>query len=259
MLKFFKFLIIVSFLLVIIVLYFQDIVVLHPIKLAKEYDYKFDEPFEEINFSPQTKTQINGLLFRAKNSKGLVFYNHGNADNLQRWGRHSADFTKLSYDVFFYDYRGFGKSSGKFSEQVILNDAVFLFDKMKAEYTEKKIIIYGRSLGTGVATYVAKNRKADALILETPYYNMADVGKSWLPFVSFEKFIKYKFPSNEWMKDVVMPITIFHGTKDAIVLYSSGEKLSKIVDCKLITIENGKHKNLAEFEKYHSELSKILQ
>lgn len=259
MFKFLKFLIITSFLLGIIVLLFQDIVILHPVKLAKEYVYKFDEPFEEINFSPESNTRINGLLFRAKGSKGIVFYNHGNADNLQRWGRHAKDFTKFGYDVVFYDYRGFGKSSGKFSEKEILNDAVFLFDVIVKEYPGKKVIIYGRSLGTGIATFAAKNRKADALILETPYYNMADVGKSWFPFIPFEKIIKYKFPTNEWIKDVKMPITIFHGTKDAVVPYSSSEKLSKVTDCKLITIENGKHKNLAEFEKYHTELSKILR
>ncbi len=259
MLKFLKFLIIVSFLLVIIVLFFQDNIILHPVKLPKEYVYKFDEPFEEINFSPDSNTKINALLFRAKNSKGLVFYNHGNADNLQRWGRHAADFTKFGYDVFFYDYRGFGKSSGEFSENVILKDAVFLFDKLETEYSGKKIIIYGRSLGTGVATFVAKNRKADALILETPYYNMADVGKAWLPFIPFEKILKYKFPTNEWIKDVVIPVTIFHGTADLVVPYKSGLKLSKTAHCKLITIKGGGHKNLATFPKYHAELKRILE
>ena len=259
MLKFLKFLIITFFLIGIIVLLFQDIVILHPVKLAKKYVYKFDEPFEEMHFSPDTNTKINGLLFKVENSKGLVFYNHGNADNLQRWGRHAKDFTELSYDVFFYDYRGFGKSSGKFSEKEILNDAVSLFDQITKNYSDKRVIIYGRSLGTGIATFVAKNRNADALILETPYYNMADVGKSWLPFIPFEKILKYKFPTNEWIKDVTMPITIFHGTKDAVVPYSSGEKLSKVVGCKLITIENGRHKNLAKFEDYHKELSKILR
>lgn len=259
MLKFLKFLIITFFLLVIIVLFFQDIFILHPVKLPKEYVYKFDEPFEEVNFSPETNTEINGLLFTAKNSKGLVLYNHGNADNLQRWGRHAADFTKLGYDVFFYDYRGFGKSSGKFSEKEILNDAVFLFDVIVKEYPDKKVIIYGRSLGTGMATFIAKNRKADALILETPYYNMADIGKSWLPFVPFEKILKYKFQTNEWIKDVKMPAAIFHGTSDFVVPYKSGLKLSKTAPCKLITIEGGGHKNLATFPKYHAELKKILE
>jgi pimeloyl-ACP methyl ester carboxylesterase len=80
-----------------------------------------------------------------------------------------------------------------------------------------------------------------------------------LPFVSFEKFIKYKFPSNEWIKDVVMPITIFHGTEDWIVPYQSSLKLSKTAHCKLITIEGGGHKNLATFPKYHAELKKILE
>ncbi len=246
MLRFLKFLIITLFLLGIIVLLFQDIVILHPVKLPKAYIYKFERSFEEVNFSPETNTEINGLFFRSKDSKGIVFYNHGNADNLQRWGRHAKDFTELDYDVFFYDYRGFGKSSGKFSEKEILNDAVFLFDQIVKEYPNKKVIIYGRSLGTGIATFVAKTRKADALILETPYYNMADVGKAWLPFIPFEKILKYKFPTNEWIKDFVVP-------------YSLGEKLSKITECKLITIENGKHKNLAEFEKYHKELSKVLR
>jgi len=259
MLQFLKFLIITFALLCIIVLFFQDNIILHPVKLPKAYVYKFDELFEEINFSPDSNKKINGLIFRAKNSKGLVFYNHGNADNLQRWGRHAKDFTRFGYDVFFYDYRGFGKSSGEFSEQVILNDAVFLFDKLKTEYSGKKVFIYGRSLGTGVATYIAKNRKADALILETPYFNIADVGKSWLPFVPFEQYIKYKFPSNKWIKGVEMPITIFHGTRDFIVPYKSGLKLSITAHCKLITIEGGGHKNLATFPKYYAELKEILE
>ena len=259
MLKFLKFLIITFSLLGILVLFFQDNIILHPIKLPDGYVYNFNEHFEEINFSPDSNTKINGLLFRSKNSKGLVIYNHGNADNLQRWGRHAADFTKLGYDVFFYDYRGFGKSSGKFSEKEILNDAVFLFDIIVKKYTGKKVIIYGRSLGTGVATFVAKNRKADALILETPYYNLADVGKSWLPFVPFEKLMKYTFPSNEWIKAVDSPITIFHGNSDFVVPYKSGLKLSKAAHSKLITIEGGAHKNLATFPKYHAELKRVLE
>jgi uncharacterized protein len=259
MLKIGKYLLVGLSVATVFLIIFQEKIILHPIKLPQSYKYVFDVPFEEKNIEPKNGIRLNGILFRAKNSKGLVFYNHGNADNLQRWGRHAQDFTRLGYDVFFYDYRGFGKSSGEFSEQEILTDAVFLFDQLKSKYVDKKIIIYGRSLGTGVATFLAKNRKADALILETPYYNMADVGKSWLPFVPFERVLKYEFPTNQWIKDVQAPVVIFHGTNDWVVPYQSGRKLAGVVGSKLITIEGGGHKNLGEFERYHVELGMILK
>ena len=252
-------LVIATFLLTLMLLMvFQDRIILHPIKLPKDYVYNFDLFHEELNFQITKDVEINGVFFNVKNPKGLVFYNHGNADHVQRWGKYAKDFTENGYDVFFYDYRGFGKSTGDFTEKEILNDALLVFDKISPLYNGKKVIIYGRSLGTGVATFVAKNRIADALILETPYFNLADVGKSWLPFVPFEKILKYDFPSNIWINDVKMPIVIFHGTSDYVVPYSSGKKLAASVACKLITIENGSHKNLSTFQKYHVELKKVL-
>ena len=259
MLKIGKYILGGGVLLTALLLIFQEKLILHPIKLPENYKYVFDEPFQEINIAITRDIRINGVLFRSKNAKGIVFYNHGNADNLQRWGRHATDFTALGYDVFFYDYRGFGKSIGGFSEKEVLNDALFLFDSVIYPYKGKKVIIYGRSLGTGIATFLAKNRRADALILETPYYNMADIGKAWVPFVPFEYFLKFRFPSNEWIKGVKMTIGIFHGTDDYVVPYASGRKLCRIANCKFITIENGGHKNLSTFPKYHAELEKLLK
>ena len=94
--------------------------------------------------------ELNCLLFKAKNPKGLIFYIHGNADNLRYWGDFADFFLNHNYDVFMYDFRGFGKSDGSIrGEKNLQRDAKRLYRKLLEEYDEDKIIVYGFSIGTG--------------------------------------------------------------------------------------------------------------
>ena len=169
------------------------------------------------------------FILKRKNPKGVMLYFHGNAGDLSRWGTIAEYFVAKHYDVLVMDYRTYGKSTGKLSEQTFYDDAQFCYDYLLKSYSENEITIYGRSLGTGISTFLASKNKPKQLILETPYYSILDVAKQRFPIFPVSSLLKYKFPSHEFIKKVNCPITIFHGTEDAVVPYTSAEKLKAVV------------------------------
>lgn len=229
--------------------------------LAKNYVFTSDFPFEELFLKTDETTIINAIHFKNKKPKGVILYFHGNADNLKRWMKVSEFFVKKNYDVFVMDYRTYGKSTGILNETGFYTDAQFCYDYLLKKYSPDEITIYGRSLGTGIATYIASKNKAKQLILETPYFNIADIARHRFPFIPIEKLLKYKFPTNEFIVNVKSPITIFHGTSDRIVPYDSAKKLFEVAPKKLtkmITIKGGSHNNLLEYEEFQKAIDEIL-
>ena len=122
-------------------------------------------------------------------------YFHGNAGDLSRWGQIVSYYVDLQYDVFIMDYRTYGKSTGKLSEQALYDDAKVCYDYLKEKFDPSRITLYGRSLGTGIATQLASFNKAQRLILETPYYSLVDVAKERFPFLPVQSLMQYELPS----------------------------------------------------------------
>jgi len=235
-------------------LYFlQEKLLFLPTVLEQDYVYNFNHPFEEIFLTPTVDVSINALHFKAENPKGVILYFHGNAGDLSRWGTIAEFFVAKNYDVFIMDYRTYGKSTGKLSEQAFYDDAQFCYDYLLKQYAENDITVYGRSLGTGIATFLASKNDPKQLILETPYYSILDVAQHRFPVFPVSSLLKYKFPSNEFIVDVDCAITIFHGTKDTVVPYFSGEKLKAVApkeNTTFVTINGAGHNNLVDFEAF---------
>ena len=244
-------------------LYFlQEKLLFLPTVLEQDYAYDFSYPFEELFLKTDSDAVINAIHFKVENPKGVILYFHGNAGDLSRWGKIAEYFVEKQYDVLVMDYRTYGKSIGKLNETVFYTDAQYCYDYLKARYSENEISVYGRSLGTGIATFIASKNKPKQLVLETPYYSIVDVAKHRFPIFPVEQLLKYKFPSNEFIKEVKCPIFIFHGTDDVVVPYSSGEKLFNTIPKKqveFITINGGSHNNLIEYDAYHQTINDILQ
>ena len=243
-------------------LYFiQESFLFRPTVLTQDYQYQFNHQFEELNLKTEDDATINAIHFKAKNPKGVILYFHGNAGDLSRWGTIVEDFVNYDYDVFIMDYRTYGKSTGKLSEKALYNDAQLCYDYVSKLFKAEDIIIYGRSLGTGIASYLASSNLCQQLILETPYYSIADVAKSRFPIFSVKTLLKYKLPTHKHLEGTDCPITIFHGTEDYVVPYKSGKKLNDLSSkaINFITIDGGSHNNLVEFDVFHSELKKILK
>ncbi|WP_415190746.1 alpha/beta hydrolase [Psychroserpens sp.] len=243
-------------------LYFlQEKLLFFPTELDQEYQYQFEQPFEEIFLKPSEDVSINAVHFKVKNPKGVIIYFHGNAGDLSRWGTISEYFVTKDYDVFIMDYRTYGKSTGELNEQAFYDDAQFCYDHLLKSYLESDITVYGRSLGTGISTFLASKNKPKQLILETPYYSVLDVAKQRFPILPVSSLLQYTFPSNEFIVDVICPIIMFHGTYDGVVPYSSAEKLQEVAPndkTTFITIEGGGHNNLIDFELYRNGIDNIL-
>ena len=243
---------------------FQEKLIFRNTQIAVNYQYEFKSDFDEMWFEPKSGVKLNALYFRTDSvkRKGLVVYFHGNADDLKRWGEYADDFTKNHYDILMIDYRQFGKSTGELSEKALHTDARYVYEWAKERFSEDKIVIYGRSLGTGIATRLASETNPKMLLLETPYFSLIDVGESYLPILPYDKLLRYKMRTDLCIQAVKCPIHLFHGTKDEVVPYQSSLKLAKLLNKKpseiLTTIPEGKHKNLGEFQEYHRALKRLL-
>jgi len=240
--------------------FFQEKLLFFPTTLGQDYPYQFNHKFEELFLKTDENTTINALHFKVENPKGVLLYFHGNAGDLSRWGIIAEYFVDLQYNVLIMDYRTYGKSSGKLSEQAIYNDAQYCYDYLLKHYSENEITLYGRSLGTGIASFVASKNKPKQLILETPYYSILDVAEHRFPMFPLKQLLKYHFPTHQFLPKAKCPITIIHGNDDSVVPYSSGKKLLElnIETLKFITVEGGDHNNLIEFEAYHKTIKTIL-
>jgi uncharacterized protein len=263
-LKILKYALIFYVLLVALATIFQEKIIFRNTKIDPNYTFQFKEDFEEMWFQPEANARLNALYFKTDSTKrkGLILYFHGNADDLRRWGKFAEDFTKNNYDILMIDYRQFGKSTGEMSENAFHTDARYVYEWAKKRFSENEIIIYGRSLGTGIATRLAAETNPKMLLLETPYYSLIDVGMSYLPIIPYNFLLRYKMRTDLFIKQVRCPIHIFHGTADEVVPYEQSLKLATLLNKKpseiITTIPNGKHKNLGEFREYHAELREIL-
>lgn len=239
----------------------QEKIIFQPEKLSQDFIYSFSSTFEEFFIETKDGARLNAIHLRVKNPKGVILYFHGNKGNLNRWGEITSYFVKKGFAVIVMDYRTYGKSTGNLSEENLYKDAQLFYDYTLKYYSENEIILYGRSLGTGIATKIAATNKPRQLVLETPYYNMTDVVKHWVPVIPVGYIVKYRFPSNEFIQDVQCNITIYHGTSDGVVPYSSGEKLFNSIsgqNKEIITIKGGSHNDLINFEGYTSTIESVL-
>lgn len=248
---------------VVLLLYlFQEKILFQPEKLSREYAFQFDYNFQEFFLDTKDGGHLSAIHFINRKPKGVILYFHGNRGSLKRWGKITSFFAKKNYDVIVMDYRGYGKSTGEISEQRLYDDAQLFYNYTLSTYPEDQIIIYGRSLGTAIAAYVASNNKPNSLVLETPYYAIKDVVDNWLPYFPVEKLLKYKLPTNEFIQNVSCTITIYHGTRDRVVPYASGERLFKSIPSlnkRMITINGGTHNNLIEFKEYLITIDEVLK
>jgi len=237
----------------------QEQIIFRPLSLELSHQFDFDVPFEELFFQTDVNTTINALLFKATEPKGVILYFHGNAGNLQRWGDITSQFAKYNYDVLVIDYRNYGKSSNTLSEAGLYHDALFCYDWLIAK-DYKNIISYGRSLGCAMASYVASKRQVNQVILETPFYNIADVAARRFPIFPVKKLIKYHFPNNEFAKDIKAPVTIIHGTNDRVVPIASALKLHNIYGNKasFVTIDGALHNNISDYDLYWKTVQSLL-
>jgi len=173
--------------------YLQDYMLFKPEKLPKDFEFYYEnQDIEEHNLETRDGATINGILFKSKSeSKGIVLYLKGNSKSIKGWGKFAVDFTRHGYNVLMVDYRGFGKSTGRRSQKAIKRDLQVVYNKIKERTNEDRIILYGRSLGSGFAAKLASMNNPKMLVLDAPYYSLTKVTARYAPFMPLSLLIKY--------------------------------------------------------------------
>lgn len=240
---------------------FQEKFIFYPEPLPTSYSFTFPSPFTEINIPVNGGQTINGILFKAKEAKGLLFFLHGNAGSLRTWGNTAQIYNALNYDVFMLDYRSYGKSTGTIQHmEQLFCDNQTAYNIFKKLYPEKQIVIIGHSIGTGMAAKLAAANHPGLLILQAPYYSLSDVMKQNFPLIP-TFLLKYNFATHQYLNSCRAPVVIFHGKQDEVIAYNSSLKLQKEFKPgdTLITLDKTGHNSITRHPEYRTLLNQVLK
>lgn len=251
----------ITLLLGLAIYFFQHKFFFHPEKLPADFQFAYDHlKAEEITVETEPGAKINYLHFIVDQPKGIVIYLKGNTKSIKGWGKFAIDFTRLGYEVVMMDYRGFGKSTGKRTVEAMKRDSQYIYDLVKKQYSEDKIIVYGRSLGSGFAARLASQNHPRMLILTSPLYSLLRTIHRYLPFMPAKPFLRYNLPTFQYLKNVQCPIYIIHGSDDRLVPLSTAADLSEVNPqlTRLYVILRAGHINIHQFEEYHRVMEEIF-
>lgn len=228
------------------------------------YTYPIKKSFQKFHIRQFDTTlttndghNIHLIQYFAKNPKGTIIYCHGNRGNLTKWGTEASQFVRHGYHVVVWDYRGYGQSTGQPTFENILADGNTVLEYIRQN--EKNIIIFGRSLGSGIACKLSSEPNVTKIILETPYSSMKDVIRYHAGFLS--SLTKNDIPSYIFVQNIYKPFLILHGDADEVIPLDLAKKLAAYIPenhLRFVEIPSAGHNNLADFGMYHDSLENFL-
>jgi len=183
--------------------------------------------YEEVSLATRDSEILHGWYITATNPVGVVLFFHGNAGNISHRLDSIEIFQELDLDVLIIDYRGYGQSSGKTSERGTYIDAQTAWDYLvnKRGVAPGKIVIFGRSLGGAVASWLASRTKPGVVILESCFTSGVDMGNRLYPFLPVRLITRLKYPVKEYVKHVSSPLLIIHSQQDEIIPFDMGQSI----------------------------------
>lgn len=208
--------------------FMQESFIFHPETIEQNVTIDMGVPSEELTFSVND-SQLNGVLCKVNQPKGLIFFLHGNKGNVLYQKAAAKFYTDLGYDFFTFDYRGFGKSTGACSsEEQFFEDIHAVYETLSKKYTQDSITVIGYSLGSGPAAMIASKKNPKKLVLIAPYFSLKDMTvRRYYVIPTF--LLKYPFETNVHLQNVKVPTLIVHGDQDAVLPYEGGQQLSKLL------------------------------
>ncbi len=221
----------VYFFILVFLYFYQRNLLYHP----NENNYSGDQisvDIKKVKILTSDKIELLGWYHEKniKNLKTLLFF-HGNAGSLENRIHKLNHFKEMDINFLIIAWRGFSGNKGKPSEKGLYDDGQSAIKWLKNNgLDEKNLILYGESLGTGVATHLAQNKNFAGIILETPFTSMIDAAKTFYPYIPVKLLLKDKFENQKKIKNINLPILIMHGEVDQIVPFSMGKKIYEIAN-----------------------------
>lgn len=239
--------------------FFQHLFFFRPEILSRDFRYNYPFPFDELHFETSDGGRINAIHFKVPNSRGVIYYLKGNSRSIKGWGKFARDFVSNGYDFLMMDYRGFGKSRGRRTQATLFADAKLLYAWLQGQYPEDQIIVFGRSLGSGIAARVASWHKPRMLILDSPYFSFYHNILRYAFILPLKWLMRYDLRTDLYLVEIRCPVHIIHGTRDRLIPFRQSVALqAKFPAIALHPVEGGHHNDLPEFSAYYELLYDIL-
>ena len=253
------FFIVAVFLLLCLFLYIQqDKLIFIPRPIDRDVYNSFKENEIEIGSSGQ---KLHGWRIPLKNQHNkVIIYFGGNAEDVVFMNYEAQRFN--AQELYAVNYPGYGKSEGSPSQISLYENALSIYDYI-TKYNGVKsenIIIIGRSLGSSVASYLAAQRDAAALILITPFDSMQNVASNHYRFFPVSILLKHKFPTIDYIVKVQYPILILAAEKDEVIAQKNLHNLHASVeeDAHLIQYKGHGHNNIQSHGRYYSDINNFI-
>ena len=211
-------------------------------------------PIQDLRLKTPDGETLQAWYEPPQPGKPVILYFHGQGGTLEMGKWRYIRMHKEGVGYLALAYRGFSQSTGKPTEKGLFMDGLTAYDWLRTQgFHDSDIVIHGHSLGTGIATYVASQRPARALILEAPFTAASDVGAERYPYIPVSLLMRDKFLSRERIRDVHMPLLIVHGDRDSVVPFAEGQRLFALANQPktFVRVPGGEHNTLTRDGVYH--------
>jgi len=229
---------------VLLVYFVQSRLIYFPEKTLTATPESVGLSFDAVSFRADDGVSLSGWFVPAEPCKGVVLFCHGNAGNISHRLESIQVFHKLNLSTFIFDYRGYGSSEGRPSERGTYLDALAAWDYLEHRNAcpSGGIVVFGRSLGASVAAWLARERSPSALIVESAFTSITDLGADLYPHLPVRLLSRYRYETIRYLREVQCPVLVVHSRSDEIIPFEHGRRLFEAANAPKAFLEiSGSH------------------
>ena len=184
-------------------------------------------PLEEVWFQAEDGTRLFGWYVQFSAASPVLLWCHGNAGNLIHRLENLGELYRLGLSVFIFDYRGYGRSSGKPSEEGLYQDALAAYGYLTETRGVKpeRLVLFGRSLGAAIAAELASHTQPGALIIESAFTSAPNMAAQLYPWLPVRWMSRYRYDTQSSLEAITCPLLVIHSREDDLIPYAQGEQL----------------------------------
>lgn len=214
-------------LLMILIYVFQSRLIFFPDRAIMMTPAHLKLPYEDVFLKTRDGTRIHGWHVRHTTARATLLFLHGNAGNISHRLDSVHRFYQMGLSVFIIDYHGYGRSTGSPGEAGTYQDAqaAWMYLTGDLQLPAHQVIVFGRSLGGAVAVWLANEFHPGALIIESTFTSVVDLGKRFYPYLPVQWLTRIRYPTLDRIAGINCPLLVIHSRNDEIIPYEHGYKL----------------------------------
>lgn len=213
--------------------------------------------WESVQLETGDGVLLDAWWVPARNPRAALLFFHGNAGNISHRLHSIRQFHDLELSVLIIDYRGYGRSEGRPSEEGTAKDARAAYEWMLrySGFPAEQLVVFGRSLGAAVAAELVREHSSAALILESPFRSVPDLARSLYPWLPLGPLIRYRYPTERYVSDISVPILVIHSPDDELVPFSHGRAVYEAAESprQFLEIRGGHNTGFRDSEPEYSQ------